>query len=284
MSDLFPNLAVPQIIEELSFETILSEMMTDAQTRFDAAGINYDVGNLETDPVKIILEAAAYREVQMRARANDVARAQILSFSIASDLDHLGSFYGVTRLVGETDAAMRVRIVDAIRGRSTAGPKHWYAYHARSADVKVKDVAVDLDPTAPKIIVSVLSTDNGGIATQPLLDTVSAALNADDVKVVSDIVSVRAAVFTSVNVTAQITLRSGVAQSVFDGLSATLSAAWAAKQAMGEDMTVSWLIATLMQPGVYKAAVTSPAADVEAAANQALALGTVTLTLAGYDI
>ena len=79
----------PAVIEELAFETILAELMADAVARFAAAGIDYDVGNLETDPVKIVLEAAAYRETLLRARVNDAARANLLSFAAATDLDHL---------------------------------------------------------------------------------------------------------------------------------------------------------------------------------------------------
>ena len=79
-----------------------------------------------------MLEAAAYRETLLRARVNDAARANLLSFAATTDLDHLAGFYDVVRLDGETDAALRERVVLAIQGRSAAGPEERYAAVARA--------------------------------------------------------------------------------------------------------------------------------------------------------
>src|SRR5690606_3005832 len=97
----------PSIIETLDYEAVLAELVADVVARFVDAGVDYDVGNLATDPVKIILEACAYREILLRARINDAAKANLVPFSTGSDLDHLAAFYDVERLEGESDVALR---------------------------------------------------------------------------------------------------------------------------------------------------------------------------------
>lgn len=130
------------MIETLDYEAILAALLADARDRFADAGVDYDVGNLETDPVKIVLEAAAYREVLLRARVNDAAKANLVAFSAGSDLDHLAGFYDVERLPDEADLALRERVILAITGRSTAGPRDWYRSAARRASVRAGDAAV----------------------------------------------------------------------------------------------------------------------------------------------
>ena len=282
MNDYLASLPYPAIIETLDYEAILAEMVADAAARFVAAGIDYDVGELETDPVKIVLEAAAYRELNLRARANDVARAQILSFARAADLDHLAGFYEVERLEDETDERLRGRVVEAIRGRSPAGSAYWYRAAAMAVDTNIRDVSVQRAGDGPALIVTVLSVDNDGIADQALLDAVEAKITSDPVRVVSDDITVAAAVFDSIDIAADVWLIEGVPQGVFDALEATLRAAWDARQAIGLDLTRSWITAALHQPGVQKVEIGAPAADVIAVDNRAVALGTVTLTFKGF--
>ncbi len=167
-------LAKPAVIEQLAFETILAELMADAVARFAAAGIAYDVGNLEFDPVKIVLEAAAYRETLLRARVNDAARANLLSFAAATDLDHLAGFYDVVRLDGETDTALRERVVLAIQGRSAAGPEERYASIARAVDPRIVDVRVYRVAGGPALEVALLTSDNNGVPDAALKRDISA--------------------------------------------------------------------------------------------------------------
>lgn len=281
--DPYDSLPKPDVIEVLDYATIRDELIAEVEAAFAELGIVYNVGLLESDPVVIQAEVYANREHRLRQRINDAMRAYMVPFSAGADLDMLGSFYDSFRLVGETDEAFRYRIVEGIRGRSPGGPKHWYSYNALSADPNVRSVAVDLVPGAPQVQVSVLSYDNGGIATQPLLDIVANRLKADNVKVVSDVITVVPAVFQTANIEANVWLLTGAPYSVFEGLEALLRSAWAARQDMGVDLTQSWIIATLMGPNVHKVVLTAPAADVVADADRAIALGTVTLNFMGYD-
>ncbi len=61
------GLGRPAVIEALDYEAILMALMADANARFAAAGIPYNVGTLETDPVKIVLEVAAYPTITYEA-------------------------------------------------------------------------------------------------------------------------------------------------------------------------------------------------------------------------
>jgi phage-related baseplate assembly protein len=275
-------LPAPAIIEELDYETILAAIMADAAQRFADAGIDYDVGNLETDPVKIILESIAYQcNLLIRARINDAAKSNLVAFSAGTDLDHLAAFYDVERLDGETDAALRGRVILAISGRSTAGPADWYRAAARRASVRVKDAAVYRVGTGPDIRIAVLATDNFGEADEQLLADVRAVVTSDAVRVVSDRVEVIAATSASIDVKADVWLLPDPPQSVFDGLEANLRAALAAQGGLGFDLTRSWIIASLHRPGVFRVDLAQPAEDLVVGDNQAATIGTVTLTYKG---
>lgn len=89
------QLPPPEVVEGLSFETILAEMTADLKARdpaFDAL--------VESDPAMKILEVAAYRELLLRQRVNDAARGVMLAYAAGADLDHLGALFGVKRLTG----------------------------------------------------------------------------------------------------------------------------------------------------------------------------------------
>lgn len=275
------NLPTPQVIETIEYEAILAELVADAKARFLAAEVEYDVGNLETDPVKIALEVAAYREVLLRSRINDAAKANLVMFAKSADLDHLAAFYDVARLPDELNEQLRERVILAISGRSTAGPRDWYRAAARRASVRVKDAAVYRVGTGPDIRIAVLATDNFGEPDAALLTAVRNVVTADDVRVISDRVEVVAATSTTLNVAADVWLLPDAPQSVFDGLSAVLTAALAAQGGLGFDVTRSWLTAAIHQPGVHKVIVNTPVADVVVDDNSAVKLGTVTLTYKG---
>lgn len=245
------SLPAPVVLESLDYEAILAELIADASARFAAAGVAYEVGQLETDPVVIVLQAAAYREVLLRGRVNDAAvRANLIAFASGADLDHQAAFYGVARLEGEGDEALRERVVLAIHGRSTAGPEERYAYIARSADVRVKEVAVYRVDGGPHIRVAVRSNDNEGVPTQDILEAVEAAVTAKGVAVVSDDIEVVSGVTAIVDVAAKVWLLPDAPKAVFDALEAHLRSAWDQESSMGFDLNPSWIKARLHVAGV----------------------------------
>lgn len=275
------NLPLPVIIEQISYEDRYGAFRAQLVAIFAAAGIDYDVEDLETDPAQILLQTASFSDLLLRQRINEAIRANLLVFANGSDLDHLAQFYDVTRLTGETDAALRVRVVLAIRGRSTGGTEPRYRSVALGADARVADAAVYTVGRDPTVHVAVFSTDNAGVADAPLLAEVDAALQAPAVRMVNDRIVVAAASRVAMPVTANVWLLPETSAAIVDQMKAKIGAAWAAQMGLGRDVTRSWLIANLMMDGVQKVEILAPAADVVVPFNQAAALGTITLNTIG---
>lgn len=277
------SLPPPAVIESLDFEAVVDALIDDVIQRFTAAGVDYDVGNLATDPVKIILEAAAYRETLLRARINDAARANLVVFATKSDLDHLASFYDVVRLPGEEDDPLRARTILAIQARSPGGSAFWYAAAAKRADVRIRDVAVFREEFLPIIHIAILSGLNGGIPDQAMLDAVTAEVSSDRVRLVNDRLVVEAAVGTVVNIAADVWLLPDTPMSVFDGLEQRLREAWTKETGIGFDLERSWIEARLHAIGVKKVVVKEPTSTVIVPSGTAIAIGSITLTMKGRD-
>lgn len=273
----FSSIPAPSIIEELDYEAILQEMIADLQAR-DPSYTEI----LESDPGVKILEVAAARELTLRQRINDAIKATLLRFSIASDLDNLAAFYGVTRLEGESDDALRLRTIERIMGSSTAGGRAWYRFQALTASPLIADVNVD-SPGPGQVRVSVLSKDGDGTADAELLGLVDAVVQSDTVRVITDTVTTVSATIATVNVNADIWLLPDTPIAVFNGLEATLRAAFDAEAGLGWDVTTSWLIAQLQRPGVQRVRLNAPVAQLACDAATAPALGTVALQFAGRD-
>jgi phage-related baseplate assembly protein len=274
-------LPTPAVIEELSYEAILSALMVDAQARFDAAGIDYDVGALESDPVKIILEAAAYRELLLRARINDAARANLLPFAGGTDLEHLSAFYGLTKLVGETDTQLVERTLLAIVGRSAAGPEERYEAVARSVDARIIDAHIYQVDGGPALHCVLLTSDNGGVPDDTLKADVLAALTADDIRSINDVITVGAAVSAVVNITADVWLRPDASQQIITDLPALITSEWATVARIGDDLALSWIDSRMHVDGVSRVEIVAPATSVIATDEQAIAIGTVTINYKG---
>ena len=207
------TLPAPDVIEELSFETIFAAMLADLQARdpvFDAL--------LESDPAYKILEVAAYRELLLRQRVNDAARAVMLAYATGADLDQLGALLGVLRLVIdegdaeavppvpqvlESDTEFRRRIQLSLEGFSVAGPRGAYIFHGLSADANVLDISAT-SPDPGEVLITVLSRVGNGAASGPLLAAVNAALNDDAVRPLTDQVTVQSASIVNYNVHAHL--------------------------------------------------------------------------------
>jgi phage-related baseplate assembly protein len=273
----FSSIPDPTIIETLDYETILAAMIADLQAR-DPSYTEI----LESDPGIKILEVAAARELILRQRINDALQATLLRYAIGADLDNLSTFYAVTRLEGENDESLRARVIERVMGSSTAGGAAWYRYQALTASELVKDAAVS-SPAPGEVLVNILSTQGNGTASNQLLQTVNTVLQSDSVRVITDVVTVASATINTVPVTAQVYLYPDTPIEVFNGLQATLQAAFTASAGLGWDVTRSWLIAQLHPAGVQRVILTAPAADVVCGPSQAPALGAITLTLAGRD-
>lgn len=276
LSDL-ASLPAPAVIETLSFETILSELLAEFRSRCT----NYSA-LLASDPAVKLLEVAAYREVLLRNRINAAARASLLAFATGSDLDHLAAFYGVARLMDETDEALRLRTRQRIIGFANAGGAAHYRYWALSASPEVADVEVD-SPEPGRVRISVLAKGAADTVPDAVLDAVRSVVLRDDIRVLTDTVDVVPAELIPVTVSARVWLYPDTPVSAFDAIGPRFREALAEHAGLGWDLTRSWIIAQLQRPGVHKVELLAPTTDIRANANQAVRVTNLDLEFAGRD-
>lgn len=282
MSIDLTKLPPPNVVEPLDFETILATLKADVIAL--APEVEQKIA-LESEPITKLIEVFAYRELLLRARINDAARSVMLAYATGSDLEHLASLLGVARIADESDDRLRQRTQLSLEGFSTAGPAFSYVYHALSAATDVKDIYVD-SPRPGDVRVVVLanpsSTSPNGVPSAALLNTVSAALNADDVRPLCDNVQVEAAGVVFYSVSASLVCLPG------PDTSTVLAAAMAAIQSytaeqfrLGFDISISGLHAALHQPGVVRVDLQSPSSNIVIAPDQAAHCTAISVTLSG---
>lgn len=285
------TLPAPSVVETLDFEAIFAAMLADLQARDPAFS-----ALVESDPAYKILEVCAYRELLIRQRVNDAARATMLAYATGSDLDQIGALFGVSRLtiteadeeaippvaaVKESDADFRRRIQLSLEGFSTAGPEGAYIFHALAADGDVLDVSAT-SPNPGEVLVSILSRTGDGEAGSPLIDAVEAALNADDVRPLTDEVTVQSATIVDYAVTASIYTYPGPdSAAVLEAAEVALDAYIESVHRIGKDVTLSGIYAALHQPGVQRVSLSSPSANLTIAATEASYCTGKTITHAG---
>lgn len=270
-----PDLPPPQIVETLSYAAIKEALLADFLQRcpeFTAL--------LESDPVVKLLEVAAYRELLLRQRVNQAARANLLAFATGADLDHLALFYGVERLDGEADAAFRLRVRDHIIGFSVGGTPASYRYQALSAHGDIEDVSV-ASPTAGLVAVAVLARASATADAAALVAAVTARLNDSSVRILTDTIAVTMATPLPVSIAARVWLRPDAPDSRLGELEAALRTSFAAERRLGRDVTRSWCIAQLQRAGVYRVELDQPETDVVVAPAECAELAGVSLALAG---
>ena len=276
LSDL-ESLPTPAVIEPLSFETIFTELQTEFQSRYpDYSAL------LASDPAVKLLEVAAYREVLLRNRINAAAKASLLAFATGSDLDHLAAFYGVTRLMDETDEALRLRTRQRIIGFANAGGAAHYRYWALSASPEVADVEVD-SPEPGRVRISVLAKGEEQTVSNAVLDAVRAVVLRDDIRVLTDTVEVVAAELMPVTVHARLWLYPDAPLETLAAIQAVFASTLAACAGLGWDLTRSWIVGQLQRAGVHKVELLSPTTDIRVAANQAVSLLSLNLDFAGRE-
>ena len=285
------QLAPPSVVEALDFESIFAAMLVDLRARDSAF-----TALVESDPAYKILEVAAYRELLIRQRVNDAAKAVMVAYATGADLDQIGANYDVARLlitpaddttipptpaVYETDDDFRTRIILSLEGYTSAGSRGSYIFHALSASGDCKDVAVE-SLTPGTVNVAVLSRTGSGTAPAATIAAVVAALNAEVVRPLCDTVSVASAQVVNYSIQASLTVFPGTGQAEVLAAASAAAQAYAAEQhRIGRDITRSGIFAALHQAGVQNVSITSPAADIVNAWNQAPYCTAISVTIGG---
>lgn len=285
------GLPFPQAVKTLDFEVILAAMKADLVARLPAY-----TALLESDPGMKILEVCAYRELLVRQDNNESIKAVMLAYAADADLDQIAARYGVERLMidagddtatppvpptFEDDESLRRRVQLSFEGFSTAGPVGAYIFHSLSAHPKVLDAAA-ASPTPGAVEVAVLSRDGDGMASAEIISAVAAVLSSDDVRPMTDQVTVQSAVITNYAVQATIKTYSGPdSEVVMASAQAAIEAYAAANHRMGRDITLSGIYAALHQVGVQNVQLVQPAASIVCDWNQAAYCTSIALTYGG---
>ena len=289
------RLPAPDVIEALNYETIFGVTLADMRGRFP------DLANLdsEADPVFKLMQTTSYREMIVRARVNDGARAVMLPFAQKADLDQLAALFGLVRQVldpgdpdanppvdptYESDDRLRSRTQLAPSALSTAGPASAYRYHALNASATVSGVHV-ASPSPGQVTVTILAAiladADDGTAPATLLATVTAALSDETVRPMGDVLTVQSAIIVDYMITAVLTIGTGPdAAAVLTAATAAVRATAGAHHRLGAGMPRSALFAALHVPGVTAVNLTNPAADVAASAVQATYATAIQVTAA----
>lgn len=281
------GLPAPGVVESLDYEVILSQMLAEYQ----AANPEH-TALVESDPAYKVLEVAAYREMGLRQRVNDAARAVMVAYATGADLDNLAALVPLSRKMidpgdaeavppvpptYENDAAFRRRVQLAPEGFSVAGPTGAYVFHALAV-AGVKDAGVN-SPAPCDVTVYVLAAEGDGTPSASLLDAVRAKLGGDDVRPLTDRVTVRAAEIVNYAVNATLHLMPGPSgESVEQAARAALERYTSERHALGLGVAVSGIYEALHKAGVRRVELVSPAGDIPADESQAAYCTGITLS------
>lgn len=287
------KLPAPDAVEVLSVEVILAALKADAIARDPELA---EALSLESEPMTKLLEVVAFRELLLRQRINEAARATMLAFAAGADLDHIGALFGVERAVVfpgfpdqfppvlevlEGDVRFRGRIQLSLEGFSTAGTFGGYRFFALSASGAIADVAV-LNPAPGVVRVVILDVDGDGAADAALIATVQSALDADTVRPLCDTVDVVSATIVPFSIDATLTFFDGPDPAVvMTAARAAVDEFVAAQRLVGRDIPRAGIIAALYRSGVQNVALVSPAADVVIADDAAAFCNAISIVSGG---
>jgi len=259
------RLPAPNIIEPLDYETILAERKARLITLYpeEEQDAISELLALESEPLVKLLEENAYRELVLRQRINEAAKAVMVATARGSDLDHLAALFGVTRLENENDDALRQRSVMALESYPTTGSVGAYAFHARSAHADVRDVAVT-SPTPGHVQLVILAKSGDGTPSQAVLEAVRAAVSDERVRPLTDSVDVVAAQVTPYTLQATLIVEPGPSAETVRAAAETAVRAYAdSRHALGAFVALSGFAAALHRPGVRRIALAMPSQDLD---------------------
>lgn len=279
------NIPVAAVIESLDYEQILSELKANLieQVPESLKARVAQALTLESEPMVMLLEACAYRELHLRHRMNVALESILLAEAVGTNLDALAANppWGIERLAHETDERFKRRIQLAIASTSSAGSLADYQFYALSADLRVQDCTV-LSPK-PGVVEVYLLADHSA-ASPELLEVVNKVLSADDVRPLTDQVTVHAAEIVPYQVQAKLWFYPGPDRAlVQQQAESQLHQTTAQLFRLGYDVRLSALYAALHVEGVQRVELAMPMTDLVIQSHQAAQCMKVSLEGVGYD-
>lgn len=273
------------VLEELDSDEIISDRMerfVELWKSYDPpAGADYDVADLEFDPMKILQECNAYFELLLRDRVNQAAKAVTTAFASGNDLDAIASRYpgGVPRLTDESDDAYRTRIWLSPNTLSPHGTYESYVFWALTADSTLHDATAAAERGTPNVTITImaegdeveLGSDNASVTTFPdpaptttQIDAVRDYIEDESRKGLTDVVYVRAPHNVYVDYEIRVWFFPGWSStSLMVQMYEAMAELIEKQRWLGYSHTIAAVQAALMKSGVYNVIVDSPTADVE---------------------
>ena len=281
----------PDIVETVSFDVVFAAMKADLVTLLPDIAPTLAQ---ETSIAARILRVCAYREIVLRQRVNDAARALLIATATGADLEALAANFGVARLVVtaatstaaavmEDDDRLRRRILLAQEAYSVAGPAGAYIFHALTAVPSLRDASA-ISPEPGRVTVTLMRSASDPAPTSDHLTTVALALSDTAVRPLTDMVSVVAPNIIDVAIVAALTIYPGPDGAVVAANARTSLDAFLLTNAfLGRDLRRAALFSRLHVDGVQSVALASPAADVVIGMRDAVRITSITITVAGVD-
>lgn len=252
---------------------------------------------LESDPAFKQGEAFAYLGGLFYQRTNDAVRAVLLASAGGGDLDQVGANFGVQRLmispgdetttppieaIYESDDEFRHRIQLSWSRLSTAGAEQAYTFFASSAHPSVLDVRAygpETHERLGEVWIYVLSRSESGLPTDEVISEVLAAVNQDEVRPITDLVSVYPAEMVDFEIDADVYLPYGLDNDlVMENASKALTSYIESVKAIGSVVARSGIDKALHQSGVVKVVLRSPSVDMEMQMGQAARCTSINLS------
>lgn len=303
-----------QVLETISSEDIITARMSQlviVWQHYDPPNMaQYDVGNLEFDPIRINQECGAYFETLVRDRVNQACRAVTLAFGVGGNLDAIGSRYpgGMPRLSGESDDAYKTRIWLSPNTLSPNGTYESYVFYgftaAQAAGSPLRDCQVTATPGKPDIFLTLLADgspitalqDSSGSYTgqfsaapdptpaDALITSVFNYISApgEGRKATTDVLHVNGPKIKYVNYAIRVILYPGWDQtSTMQALYPALAALLESQRYLGFSHTLAAIDAALKVSGVFNVLIDGPSADVIIDTQTIIVVQSVSLSYGG---
>ena len=274
-------------------------------------GAQYDVGELEFDPIKITQENSTFFELMLRDRVNQAARAVTLAFAVGADLDAIASRYpgGVPRLPDESDDHYKRRIWHSPNVLSPHGTAESYVFWALTADPTLHDASATTTEGTGKVYVTIMA-ESGSVANvawtrnvDPLTGlflSTKVELVVNPVPTLQQIIDVRkyildearrgltdeiitlAPTVVRTNYKVRIWLFPNVSVDLtIEAIEKALAALIEKQRWIGYDHSRMAIDAALAQPGVHHAIIDEPLKDVMVSERGVVQVGSVEVRLVG---
>jgi len=287
------NLQRMIVLEDLNAEAILTQRMQRFKQLWASydppVAAQYDVEQLEFDPIKINQELCTYFELLLRDRVNQAARSITLAYAIGTDLDAIASRYpgGVPRLEGESDDRYRRRIWLSPNTLSPHGTAEAYEFWALTALPALRDVTAmrsvqhDYYPTI--LITCLLGPESPNPSpSQEELIRIRTYIQNLSRQGLTDVISVSGPKVKEVAYNISVWLYPGTApEQTLNKIASNLQQLVDNQYWLGHDHAHTAIHASCALSGVHHVDIIEPANDVLIASDWVVKVTGITVTLAG---